>query len=259
MTEAEWKAWGNSRAMLGCLERGADLRKLRLFACACLRTVWGVMHDDRARRAVEVAELFADGAASLDQLESAGSDAAHVAAEIVEAEGLQIEGTDIPGLPDEVGETRASLAMAASRLVEVSAGRSFRRIVSPLQHLINSVECAVHASNRASARPLPFDRLNAALEAPSHRLRDIFGNPFRPFAYDPAWLQWNGRTIPTLAKAVYEEREAPSGHLDPVRLALMADMLEDAGCTDPQVLEHLRGPGPHVRGCWVVDLLLGKE
>jgi hypothetical protein len=90
-------------------------------------------------------------------------------------------------------------------------------------------------------------------------MRDVFGNPFRSVAVEPSWLAWNTGTIPTLAHAIYEERELPSGHLDAVRLALLADMLEDAGCTDPHILQHLRGPGPHVRGCWVVDHLLGKE
>jgi hypothetical protein len=51
----------------------------------------------------------------------------------------------------------------------------------------------------------------------------------------------------------------PSGHLDPARLAVLADALEDAGCADADLLGHLRGPGPHIRGCWAVDLLLGKE
>jgi hypothetical protein len=51
----------------------------------------------------------------------------------------------------------------------------------------------------------------------------------------------------------------PDGRLDAARLAILADALEDAGCTRAEVVEHLRGPGPHVRGCWVVDLILGKE
>jgi hypothetical protein len=61
-----------------------------------------------------------------------------------------------------------------------------------------------------------------------------------------------------LAHPLCDERELPSGHLDAVRLAVMADMLEEAGCSDPDLLGHLRGPGPHVRGCFAVDLLLGK-
>jgi hypothetical protein len=62
-----------------------------------------------------------------------------------------------------------------------------------------------------------------------------------------------------LAQALYEERELPSGHLDAARLAVLADMLEEAGCANPRLLGHLRGPGPHVRGCWAVDLVLGQS
>ena len=75
----------------------------------------------------------------------------------------------------------------------------------------------------------------------------------------PTVLNWNDRAIPRLAEAIYEKRRLPEGTLEPARLAVLADALEDAGCTDGDLLTHLRGPGPHVRGCWVVDLLLGKE
>jgi hypothetical protein len=61
-----------------------------------------------------------------------------------------------------------------------------------------------------------------------------------------------------LAQAAYEERELHSGALDPARLSVLADALEEAGCTGPDILNHCRRPGVHVRGCWVVDLLLGK-
>ena len=62
-----------------------------------------------------------------------------------------------------------------------------------------------------------------------------------------------------MAQAIYDERELPSGHLDAARLAVLADMLEEAGCTDPELLGHLRGPGPHVLGCWALDAVLGKS
>ena len=65
--------------------------------------------------------------------------------------------------------------------------------------------------------------------------------------------------IGKLAEAAYTARSLPQGELDPARLAVLADALEDAGCTDADILGHLRGPGPHVRGCWVIDLLLGKQ
>jgi hypothetical protein len=90
----------------------------------------------------------------------------------------------------------------------------------------------------------------------SKLVRDIFGNPFRPVTLDPSWLT---PTVIGLAQAIYQERELPSGHLDPNRLAVLADALEEAGCTDADILIHCRGPEPHVRGCWVVDALLEKS
>jgi hypothetical protein len=84
---------------------------------------------------------------------------------------------------------------------------------------------------------------------------DIIGNPFRPIALNPAWRT---PTVVSLAQVVYDERILPSGELDLSRLAVLADALGEAGCTEADILAHYRQPGPHVRGCWVVDLLLGK-
>jgi hypothetical protein len=106
---------------------------------------------------------------------------------------------------------------------------------------------------RFTAWDAAWDPASAAL------LRDLFGNPFRPVPVDPAWLAWRGGTVARLAQAAYQHRHLPSGHLDPARLAVLADALEEAGCSDPDILAHLRGPGPHARGCWPVDLLLGRE
>lgn len=83
-------------------------------------------------------------------------------------------------------------------------------------------------------------------------LQDIFGNPFRPVAIGPSWLAWNDGTIPKLAQAIYEERAFD-------RLPILADALEEAGCDNADILAHCRQPGPHVRGCWALDLILGKE
>jgi hypothetical protein len=83
-------------------------------------------------------------------------------------------------------------------------------------------------------------------------IRDLFGNPFHPLALDHSCLIWNGGTVPKLAQGIYEDRAFD-------RLPILADALEEAGCTNADILDHCRGLGPHVRGCWVVDLLLGKE
>jgi hypothetical protein len=82
----------------------------------------------------------------------------------------------------------------------------------------------------------------------AHLLHDIFGNPFRPVALDPAWLTSD---VLALARGIYDERAFD-------RMPILADALQDAGCDSADVLGHCRSAGPHVRGCWVVDLLLGK-
>jgi hypothetical protein len=86
-------------------------------------------------------------------------------------------------------------------------------------------------------------------------LRDIFGNPARPASLDPACLS---PAVLAIGQAAHAERLLPSGHLDLVRLAVLADALEEAGCTDASILDHLRSPGPHVRGCWAIDAVLAK-
>lgn len=79
--------------------------------------------------------------------------------------------------------------------------------------------------------------------------RDIFGNPFRPVTLDPEWLT---STVTALARHMYDS-------LDFTAMPILADALEEVGCENADILSHCRGPGPHVRGCWVVDLVLGKE
>ncbi|VTT98566.1 Uncharacterized protein (Fragment) OS=uncultured bacterium PE=4 SV=1 [Gemmataceae bacterium] len=80
-------------------------------------------------------------------------------------------------------------------------------------------------------------------------LRDIFGNPFRPVAFDPAWRT---STAVSLAKHMYESRDFSA-------MPILADAIQDAGCEAEALLAHCRDPKQvHVRGCWVVDLVLGK-
>jgi uncharacterized membrane protein len=96
----------------------------------------------------------------------------------------------------------------------------------------------------------------AEAERQTRLVLEVFGNPFRPASIDPVWLT---PTVTSLATVAYDDRVLPSGHFDPDRLAVLADALEEAGCDNADILSHLRGPGPHGRGCWAVDLLLAKE
>jgi hypothetical protein len=82
-------------------------------------------------------------------------------------------------------------------------------------------------------------------------IRCIFGNPFRPATVDPCWLTWNAGMVVQLAEMIYKERRFGD-------LPILADALEEAGCADEDILCHCRAPDEHVRGCWVVDLVLGK-
>jgi hypothetical protein len=80
----------------------------------------------------------------------------------------------------------------------------------------------------------------------------VFGNPFRPIAFDPTWLEWNHGSARKLAQAIYDDRAFD-------QLPILTETLEHAGCDNADILSHCRSEGPHVRGCWVVDLILGKK
>jgi hypothetical protein len=80
----------------------------------------------------------------------------------------------------------------------------------------------------------------------------VLGNPFRPATIDTAWLTWHDGLLVSMAQQMYVSRNFGD-------MPVLADALEDAGCTNPDILGHCRQPGEHVRGCWVVDLVLGKK
>jgi hypothetical protein len=120
--------------------------------------------------------------------------------------------------------------------------------------LADANRAASYASNEQITEDILLEVLEtvtAANEGSEHAflIRDIFGNPFHPVVADLSWLT---STVVALASGIYEERAFD-------RLPILADALMDAGCENADIMEHCRGPGPHVRGCWVIDLLLGKE
>jgi hypothetical protein len=100
----------------------------------------------------------------------------------------------------------------------------------------------------------PFLAAEYAAEAArqANLLRDVVGNPFRPVSVDPQWLEWRDGTVARMARTMYSERRFAD-------MPVLADALEDAGCTNADVLAHCRNGGPHALGCWALDLVLGNR
>jgi hypothetical protein len=117
-------------------------------------------------------------------------------------------------------------------------------------------DCTVATALQAAASANDTRPERSEKAAQAALVRCIFGGPGHPVTADPGWIT---PLVTSLAIAAYDERALPSGELDMALLAVLADALEDGGCSDQDLLGHLRGPGPHVRGCWAVDLLLGKQ
>jgi hypothetical protein len=151
------------------------------------------------------------------------------------------------GLATEEERARAANAADAANMLTYLAAPA----VSAIHH--NAVRAAEGASELSAAFAVDADEgSQAESSAQAVMLRDILGNPFRPVAIDPACLTWDDGPISKLAQTIYDDRTFD-------RLPILADALEEAGCDNADILYHLRGPGPHVRGCWAVDLILGKE
>jgi hypothetical protein len=239
VTESEWLAYDDADSLRVCLIRRFDDisdRKMHLFACACCRRVWHLLRDHRSRHAVEVAARFADGLATRKELA-----AARGAAVIVAREPLQHA--------TETGFQRA--ARAAAQCAQRSGREAGHWASDDAARAMG--DTAYFGSGGAAVLPIEVwthsIRAEAREQAPL--FRDIFGNPFRPVNIDPGWLTWHDATVPKIAQAIYDNLSFDD-------VPVLGDALEEAGCTDSALLDHCRKPGVHVRGCWVLDLLLGR-
>src|SRR5262245_45497126 len=252
MTEKRWLHGNDIRTMLRFLAGKVSDRKLLLFAVACCRRIWPYLDDQRTRWVVERAELFADGLTSVTDLQTAGAAAmtawkeAMAAADTAKAEAQA------------AGHWSKATAPEWARLRKLAwAADTGTHWTKETVHAVDQIAC--------TAREVAGDVSNMALEEVEDRqsnlereahvalLRHIVGNPFHPQAVDDYILAWNDMVIPKIAQGIYEEGDFQ-------RLPILADALEEAGCTNEDILTHCRDPKQvHVKGCWVVDLLLGKE
>jgi hypothetical protein len=228
MTEAEWLTCNDPDELLGHVGAGASERKARLLACACCRRL-GDAVPESFWETLGVAERYADRQANRSAL-----------------------------VPDLKAVLRSDMAVqAAARAAYADADLTILR--QSMRHAAWSAAGRERAklfdTFYSAAPPLPFqwliDKLDKPLEveyaAQADLVRDVFGNRFRPTTFS-----WRTSDAVGLARLIYDDRVFD-------RLPILADALTDAGCDDEDILAHCRSAGPHVRGCWVVDLVLGKE
>jgi hypothetical protein len=241
MTEAEWRTCEDPTLMLEFLQGKASDRKLRLFAVACCRRIERLLPDERSRAALDAAEGYSDRIVSTEQLVATvePADAASLYAfhyrgqHFFSAAGAALFAALPTGftLPANWTEelrrfSPANVCEWASGAMEDALGIEARR---PEEHAVVRDDAV-----------MPEGRAQRDL------LHDIFGPlPFRPVTIDPCWLT---STVVSLARQMYESRD-----FSPI--PILADALQDAGCDNDAILNHCRGEGVHVRGCFVVDLV----
>jgi hypothetical protein len=245
MTEAEWRACEDPDAMLGYLRGKPSERKLRLFALACCRRIDQLITDPRSREVLKFAERHVEGGLARRKGRPGVVAAAREAWQ--EAYQRRFSFTD--------AQERAA-CLVASNAADAASATLNTAPYSAARYAAAFASFAVAWGAQVASGANPYPDLQECFKRPERTeqarlLREVFGNPFRRVAIDPAWLSWGGGTVARLAQAVYEEHAFD-------RLSVLADALEDAGCADEQILAHCRGPGPHTRGCWALDLLLGK-
>ncbi len=197
-------------------------RKLRLYGVACCRRILHLVPDAVCRTAVDAAERLADEQISDTEAEEYRSHADRIAQARFT---LTHDFRDIDGYAE-------AIAMCLSKFNDHT-------------FIVGHIAGATSILNPTTGRVVSVEEW----ETKTHLLREIFGNPFDPVRIDPAWLT---PQVTAHALSIYDERRFAD-------MPILADALEKAGCTNADVLNHCRQPGEHVRGCWVVDLLLGKE
>ncbi len=206
-------------------------RKVYLFEVACARRVAHLLPSNLCRRTVDLAEAAADAAGG--PLAVTPLPTLYELSAEMDQYGPPPDFLPRPP-PDPL--TNAGLELAAKLAQPEQLGARVRYLVGGWAAEMVAVAAGVPGSDDEIGQQLLM-------------LHDIFGNPFRPPNFDPGWRT---PTVVAMAERIYEERGFGL-------LPILADALEEAGCANAEMLAHCRGSGPHVRGCWIVDLLLGKE
>jgi hypothetical protein len=267
MTEADWWTNGDVSALLRAAPPGPGRRKHLLFAVACCRRVCRLLRHTDSRLALEVADRRADELASEEEWHVAFESSRNVVLVANDASQLAYQLARGEAPPEEVDAWELSLAREGLLLANAAAdaaeavhlaaqlaGESAELVLA--EWVADAARCAVGWEQGNAHNPggeaINFEAETAEMAAQCELARDLFAPPGLVVSLDPAWLAWGRGLVPRLAEAIYWE-----GAFE--RLPILGDALEEAGCVDERVLEHCHEFGPHWRGCWVLDRLLGKQ
>jgi hypothetical protein len=229
MTEAEWLTAADPKSMLGFLQSKASERKLRLFACACCRRIDHLLTLDPYQKALDLAEKYADQPPAVSRFKSANTRLWKARQGLSSTHQHDAAMTAVIHCFHVGVEEFAQWAAETAFDAEALEGYEETPDSEPN-----------YAHLRATHR--------SALSDQSRLLVDIIGNPFRPVTLDASWL---ASTVHALATRIYDEKAFD-------RMPILADALQDAGCDNEDILNHCRQASEHVRGCWVVDLVLDR-
>jgi hypothetical protein len=239
MQEYAWLHGIDFRDMIGVIRKEANARKLGLAACAYVRSRLDALSDRRLREAVETAEDYADFRATKQQVK-----AAKHSLTVLLAEAQARHWQDKDAVPERAWadpEHDGWWQPDAIWQLEQQA-RLIELILKPSRVDADILLTVAYPFTSSPG----FENQNQRCEL----LREIFGNPFRPVNFSS---EWRTDTTVSLASQMYESREFSA-------MPILADALQDAGCDSEDILSHCRDANQaHVRGCWVVDLVLGKE
>ncbi len=235
MTEAEWLKCADPQPMLEFLLGKATKRKECLFGVGCCQRVAHLFNG-------RTFWTLSDGKPYLPQ----PSRFLEMTECIAEKPTFLYFGEYDQDFPDGYSDEGHASFAADAALYSLNAERA-----STYASWAASVASGGYQEHYGLAEEIVTNLPGYAMEraAQCALLRDIFGNPFRPTTLDSSWLN---PAVKALAQIIYDDRTFD-------QMPILANSFVKSGCADPEILNHLRGSGPHVRGCWVVDLVLGRE
>jgi hypothetical protein len=222
----------------------ATERKVRLFAVACCQRIPAVNSHAILAAVIDTVERFADRLATEEELREANRRAGGIADSAGKSADAYESAEGITG--NTVREWEIQCAGWATYWASLPGklGTEIDRFPGPAADAVGLARAGSDYDHDRVEKDAKEER---AVQA--DRFRDVFGNPFRPIDFSTSWRT---DTAVSLARQMYDSRGFSA-------MPILADALQDAGCDSHEIIDHCRSPGPHVRGCWVVDGILAKE